>query len=82
MDYEIPSANTPHNTGKDPTQADRPLGRAKIATEVAEMKQWVESIKLNTPIPRDLLPLLAKDDAKQMEIVLRHMSLEHDERSS
>jgi hypothetical protein len=48
--------------------------------EVHEMKQWVDNLILSTPLPRDLLSLLAKDDTKQMEIVLRNMSLGTEEK--
>jgi hypothetical protein len=40
------------------------------------MKQWAQELRVNKPIPKDILPLLAKDDAKQMEIVLKNMSLD------
>ncbi|KAH7066786.1 hypothetical protein BKA63DRAFT_127900 [Paraphoma chrysanthemicola] len=76
MDHEMPDANTPYTSCKDSAHIDRPLNRATIEIEVAEMKQWAERVKVNAPMPRDLLPLLAKDDAKQMEFVMRQMSLE------
>ncbi|KAH7081042.1 hypothetical protein FB567DRAFT_449165 [Paraphoma chrysanthemicola] len=71
----MPDAKTPHTSYKYSAHLDRPLDRATIKFEVAEMKQWAESLEVNAPIPRDLLPLLAKDDVKQMEIVMREMSL-------
>jgi hypothetical protein len=46
------------------------------ACETSEMKQWAQELRVNKPIPKDILPLLAKDDAKQMEIVLKNMSLD------
>ncbi|KAF2828071.1 hypothetical protein CC86DRAFT_381033 [Ophiobolus disseminans] len=64
MDKAMPDA--PHHT---------PTRTAERASQVREMKQWAENLRLGVPIPRDLLPLLAKDDAKQMEIVLRNLRL-------
>jgi hypothetical protein len=40
------------------------------------MKQWAQELSVNKPIPKDLLPLLAKDDAKQMGIVLKNVNLD------
>ncbi|EAT90465.1 hypothetical protein HBI56_049860 [Parastagonospora nodorum] len=45
------------------------------AQETSEMRRWAETLKLNKPIPRDVLPLLAKDGAKQLEIVMKHMHI-------
>jgi len=68
MDHDMPDAPRTR-------LADTNITRDR-AREVSEMKQWAENLKLGAPIPRDLLPLLAKDDAKQLEIVLRNMRLE------
>lgn len=46
------------------------------ASEMSEMRQWAKELRVNKPIPKDLLPLLAKDNAKQLEIVLNNMSLD------
>ena len=43
--------------------------------ELEEMKQWAKETKVNAPIPWDLLPILAKDPAKQMELAMEHMEL-------
>ncbi|KAF1943930.1 hypothetical protein EJ02DRAFT_452964 [Clathrospora elynae] len=48
------------------------------AKDLSEMRQWSEGITINKPIPRDLLPILAKDDAKQLEIIMKNMSLRSD----
>jgi hypothetical protein len=40
------------------------------------MKRWAEELKINKPIPKDLLPILAKDGDKQMEILMKNTSLE------
>jgi hypothetical protein len=65
MDHEMPNA----------PRAAIPQSRDR-ATEVREMKAWAKDTKVDMPIPRDLLPLLARDDVKQMEIVMRHVGLE------
>jgi hypothetical protein len=74
-DHEMP--DVPHEASARPRLADtdRPLDAATIAQEVSEMRRWAEETKVDMPIPRDLLLLLARDGAKQMEIVLRNMSL-------
>ena len=46
-----------------------------LKEELEEMKQWAKETKVNAPIPRDLLPMLAKDPAKQMELAMKHMDL-------
>jgi hypothetical protein len=64
MDHEMPdvSANS---------QADR-----ERTAELKDMKWWAEELKINKPIPKDLLPILAKDGYKQMEILMKNTSLE------
>jgi hypothetical protein len=60
----------------DAPRATTPQSRDRNrATEVSEMKAWAEHTKVDMPIPRDLLPLLARDDVKQIEIVMRHVGL-------
>jgi hypothetical protein len=60
--------NIPHNT----LDRDEAL---ILASDVNEMKQWAEGFKINKPIPIDLLPILVKNGAKQMEIVMKNVSL-------
>lgn len=45
------------------------------AMEMRNMKQWSESIQIGSPIAKDLLPILAKDDVKQIELVMKTMGL-------
>jgi hypothetical protein len=71
MDYYMPKVGGPAHIA----DIDRLLTKAKIACEVSEMKTWAENFKLSTPIPQDLVPLLAKDDGKQLEIVMNNVSL-------
>jgi hypothetical protein len=52
----------------------------KRANKTSEMRQWAEGYKVNKPIPSDILPLLAKDEAKQMELGMKNMSLENREK--
>jgi hypothetical protein len=46
------------------------LKRAKLDKEskLHELKKFAEGFKLNTPVPKDLVPIIAKDPAKQKEI--------------
>ncbi|KAF3907208.1 hypothetical protein ABW20_dc0100261 [Dactylellina cionopaga] len=37
--------------------------------KLQDLKKFAQSFKLNTPVPQDLVPILAKDKAKQEEIV-------------
>jgi acyl-CoA synthetase (NDP forming) len=78
MDTEMSGTNenTPRNTNDDaPRDAlDKEMALAR-ASDHEEMRQWAKGLKINKPIPADLLPILAKDGAKQMEIVMKNMSL-------
>jgi hypothetical protein len=66
--------------GGSASSVDRNLNPSSRQKEIYEMKQWAENLRLNTPLPRDLLPLLSKDGAKQMEILLTNMSLGTEEK--
>ncbi|KAF1835859.1 hypothetical protein BDW02DRAFT_481004, partial [Decorospora gaudefroyi] len=57
------------------SRAEQVSEAALRAEECKEMKRWAEGFRVNRPIPKDLLPILAKGDDKQMEIFLRNMSL-------
>jgi hypothetical protein len=70
MDTNMSDSN--ENTPRDTLDKNQALARA---SDVDEMKQWAQGFKVNKPIPVDLLPTLAKDNAKQMEIVMKNMSL-------
>ncbi|KAF3905787.1 hypothetical protein AA313_de0204607 [Arthrobotrys entomopaga] len=37
--------------------------------KLQDLKKFAQSFKLNTPVPQDLVPILAKDKAKQDEII-------------
>jgi hypothetical protein len=73
MDYNM--HDTSMNTPRDTLDTDRDIGHQTRQTETMEMKQWAADHKVNKLIPSELVPLLAKDGAKQMEIVMRNMSL-------
>ncbi|KAF2024324.1 hypothetical protein EK21DRAFT_117875 [Setomelanomma holmii] len=75
MDLKMPKATPQDPTRKDLADPDKPLDHATIATEVAEMKQWAKRINVDAPVRKDLLPLLAKEVANQMEIALRIVKL-------
>jgi hypothetical protein len=70
MDTNMSDSN--ENTPRDTLDKNQALARA---SDVDEMKQWAQGFKVNKPIPVDLLPTLAKDNAKQIEIVMKNMSL-------
>lgn len=59
----------------DSDQALREAEEQAIKEEIEEMKEWAKGTKINAPIPRDLLPLLTKDPAKQIELAMDHMDL-------
>jgi hypothetical protein len=69
---ESTARNANDTTSRNTLDKYQALSRA---SDVDEMKQWAEGFKVNKPIPNDLLPILAKDGAKQMEIVMKNMSL-------
>jgi hypothetical protein len=70
MDTNMSDSN--ENTPRDTLDKNQALARA---SDVDEMKQWAQGFKVNKPIPVDLLPILARDNVKQMEIVMKNMSL-------
>jgi hypothetical protein len=71
----MPDATTP---ASNPVTTDESLKQANRASTVNEMKQWAEDFKINKPIPRDLVLLLAKDGVKQLEIVMKNVILERE----
>jgi hypothetical protein len=80
MNHEMHDAATDSNGSKQKSGSAAPSGRKIVgnarACETSEIKKWAQELRLDKPLPRGLLPLLAKDDAKQMEIVLKNMSLD------
>ncbi|KLO17196.1 hypothetical protein SCHPADRAFT_900824 [Schizopora paradoxa] len=50
------------------TQKKQALVKNEMERRVAELKKFSASFKLNKPIPDDLVPILAKDEAKQKAI--------------
>lgn len=42
--------------------------RADKASKLSDLKKFSETFKLNSPVPTDLVPIIAKDPAKQREI--------------
>lgn len=46
------------------------------------MRQWAKDFKINKPIPRDIVPLLAKDEATQLEIMMNNVSLGREAKNS
>ncbi|KAF2399208.1 hypothetical protein EJ06DRAFT_479164 [Trichodelitschia bisporula] len=50
-------------------QHQRNLARQDKAVKLNDLKKFAENFKLNTEVPPDLVPILAKDEIKQREIV-------------
>lgn len=47
----------------------RKIARQDKAVKLNDLKKFAENFKLHTPVPKDLVPILAKDKGKQEEIV-------------
>ncbi|EWC45764.1 hypothetical protein DRE_05101 [Drechslerella stenobrocha 248] len=45
------------------------LAKKDKDVKLQDLKKFAQSFKLNTPVPQDLVPILAKDKAKQDEII-------------
>ncbi|KAF1914585.1 hypothetical protein BDU57DRAFT_578937 [Ampelomyces quisqualis] len=57
-----------------PFTSDR--ARRARANETREMRQWAERLELTTQVPQDILHLMAREDGKQMEIMMKNMGLD------
>lgn len=51
------------------SERQRTLQRESKAVKLNDLKKFSQNFKLNTPVPQDLVPILAKDEAKQAQIV-------------
>lgn len=51
------------------SERQRTLQRESKAVKLNDLKKFSQNFKLNTPVPSDLVPILAKDEAKQAQIV-------------
>ncbi|KAF2683580.1 hypothetical protein K458DRAFT_389500 [Lentithecium fluviatile CBS 122367] len=54
-----------------------PATASKSEAKFRELKEWGERFKLERPIPKDILPFLAKGEGKQMEIAMKSVRLEY-----
>jgi hypothetical protein len=52
-------------------QSQRSAARRDKAVKLNDLKKFAENFKLNTEVPTDLIPILAKDKKKQQEIMDR-----------
>ena len=50
----------------------RRLARQDKAVKLNDLKKFAQNFKLNTPVPQDLVPILAKDKIKQEEIMKKN----------
>lgn len=51
------------------TERQRSIARESKAVKLNDLKKFSQNFKLNTPVPTDLVPILAKDETKQQQIV-------------
>ncbi|KAL1612534.1 poly(A)-binding protein binding protein [Paraconiothyrium brasiliense] len=51
------------------SERQRTIQRESKAVKLNDLKKFSQNFKLNTPVPSDLVPILAKDEAKQAQIV-------------
>lgn len=50
-------------------ERQRTMARHDKAVKINDLKSFSKTFKLHTPVPQDLVPILAKDEAKQKSIV-------------
>ncbi|KAF2117516.1 hypothetical protein BDV96DRAFT_489185 [Lophiotrema nucula] len=51
------------------SERQRSIARESKAVKLNDLKKFSQNFKLNTPVPADLVPILAKDETKQLQIV-------------
>jgi hypothetical protein len=51
------------------SERQRSIQRESKAVKLNDLKKFSQNFKLNTPVPQDLVPILAKDEVKQKVIV-------------
>ncbi|KAF2635826.1 PAB1 binding protein-like protein [Massarina eburnea CBS 473.64] len=51
------------------SERQRNIARESKAVKLNDLKKFSQNFKLNTPVPSDLVPILAKDEGKQQLIV-------------
>ncbi|KAF2816156.1 uncharacterized protein BDZ99DRAFT_542394 [Mytilinidion resinicola] len=60
----------------------RSMVRESKAVKFNNLKRFSENFKLNTPVPTDLIPILAKDEAKQKHIVEKALKAIQEQKST
>ena len=50
-------------------ERQRSMARESKAVKLNDLKKFSQNFKLHTPVPQDLVPILAKDEDKQQQIV-------------
>ena len=58
-----------------PGDWDRPLNQTTRARELNELTTWARRFKVTTPVPRDLVEIITKDEGKRLEVAMRDVSL-------
>ncbi|KAF2642097.1 hypothetical protein P280DRAFT_468547 [Massarina eburnea CBS 473.64] len=75
----VQSSTSPEIQPSDGTTAP-PNSPTSRQEETRAMVLWSQRTTILMPIPRDILPLMARSGERQLEIVMRNMSLRTDER--
>ena len=79
------SSHQPQSHGQPPSGVDFCRHKAQVVPSSQsrsdidkDLKMWSQTFKINRPLPKDLLPLLSKDEDKQLEIFLNNVQLEYE----
>lgn len=64
------------------TERQRTIARENKAVKLNDLKKFALNFKLSTPVPSDLVPILAKDETKQQAIVEKALRQVQETKSS
>ncbi|KAF2651361.1 hypothetical protein K491DRAFT_607077 [Lophiostoma macrostomum CBS 122681] len=64
------------------SERQRSLARESKAVKLNDLKKFSQNFKLNTSVPKDLLPILAKDETKQQQILEKARRVAEDAKST
>lgn len=64
------------------SERQRSLARESKAVKLNDLKKFSQNFKLNTPVPSDLVPILAKDETKQQQIVEKALRAVQEKKST
>ncbi|KAF2809728.1 uncharacterized protein BDZ99DRAFT_388593 [Mytilinidion resinicola] len=63
-------------------ERQRSMARESKAVKLNDLKKFSQNFKLNTPVPTDLVPILAKDEGKQKHIVEKALKAVQEQKST